>query len=89
MYSSTLSLTSTLDGGGWLRSCPASFIPGNDPYPLYRRLSGTQEMSGWKILPPPGFDPWTVQPVDGLRHPGPSRYNVQCDSLIYCAVPGV
>ena len=32
--SSTLSLTSTLDGGGWLRSWPASFNPGNDPYPL-------------------------------------------------------
>jgi len=32
---------------------------------LYRRLVGTQGQSGWvqKILPPPGLDPWTVQPV--------------------------
>jgi hypothetical protein len=34
-------------------------------YPLYRRLGGPQGWSGWvqKILPPLGFDPWTVQPV--------------------------
>jgi hypothetical protein len=34
-------------------------------YPLYRRLGGPQGQSGqmWKISSPPGFDPWTVQPV--------------------------
>jgi len=38
---------------------------GNTQYPLYRRLGGSQGWFGWvqKILPPPGFDPWTVQPV--------------------------
>jgi hypothetical protein len=32
---------------------------------LYRRLGGPQGRSGRvrKISPPPGFDPWTVQPV--------------------------
>jgi len=31
-------------------------------YPLYRRLGGPQGLSGWvrKILPPPGFDPQTI-----------------------------
>jgi hypothetical protein len=34
-------------------------------YPLYRKLGGPQGRSGWvqKISPPPGFDPWTVQPA--------------------------
>jgi hypothetical protein len=34
-------------------------------YPLYRRLGGPRGQSGQvrKILPPPGFDPRTVQPV--------------------------
>jgi hypothetical protein len=36
-----------------------------DPVPIYRRLSGAQGRSGRvrKILPPPGFDPRTVQLV--------------------------
>jgi len=36
-------------------------------YPLYRRLGGPQGWSGqvWKISPPLGFDPWTVQPIEG------------------------
>jgi hypothetical protein len=34
-------------------------------YPLYRRLGGPQGRAGQvpKISPPPGFDPWTIQPV--------------------------
>ena len=38
---------------------------GKTRYLLYRRLSGPQGWSGqvWKILPPPGFVPWTVEPV--------------------------
>ena len=40
--------------------------PRKTRYPLYRRLSGPQGRSGQvrKISPPPGFDPWTVMPVD-------------------------
>ena len=33
-YSSTLSLTSALDGGGWLTPPPGRFTPGNDPVPI-------------------------------------------------------
>jgi hypothetical protein len=33
-YSSTLSLTSTLDGGGWSTPRPGRFTPGNDPVPI-------------------------------------------------------
>jgi hypothetical protein len=34
-------------------------------YPLYRRLGGPQGWSGWvqKISSPPGFVPWTIQPI--------------------------
>jgi hypothetical protein len=42
-----------------------SLPPGKTRYPLCRRLGGSQSRSGpvWKISPPPGFDPRTVQPV--------------------------
>jgi hypothetical protein len=65
MYSSNLSLTSALDGGGWSTPRPGRFTPGNDPYPLYRSLGGPQARSGRlrKISPAPGFDPRTVQLV--------------------------
>jgi hypothetical protein len=33
-YSSTLSLTSELDGGGWLTQYPGRFTPGNDLLPI-------------------------------------------------------
>ena len=47
-------------------SCPGrSLIPEKSRYPSYRRLGGPQGWSGqvWKISPPLGFDPWTVQPI--------------------------
>ena len=65
MYSSTLSLTSALDGVGGQRHAPAALPPGKTRYPLYRRLGGPQGRSGQvrKISPPPGFDHRTFQPV--------------------------
>ena len=33
-YSSTLSLTSAVDGGGWSTPRPGSFTPGKDPLPI-------------------------------------------------------
>jgi hypothetical protein len=49
------------------RPCyPGRFTSGKETrYPLYRRPSGPQSRSGWvwKISPPPGFDPRTVQPI--------------------------
>ena len=65
MYSSTISLTSALDVGGWSTPRPGHFAPGKIPYPFYRRLGGPQGRSRRvrKISPPPGFDPRTVKPV--------------------------
>ena len=65
-YSSTLSLTSALDGVGGQRHVPAALQPGKRP--------GTHCVGDWgspraglvgcgKSPPPPGFDPRTVQPV--------------------------
>ena len=61
--SSTLSLPSALDGGGWSMPRPGRFTPGKTRYPLY--MVGPQGRSGRvrKISPPLRFDPRTVQPV--------------------------
>jgi hypothetical protein len=66
MHSSTLSLTSALDRGGWLTPRSGCFTPGKvTRYPLYKRLDEPQGRYGrvGKISLPLGFDPRTVQPV--------------------------
>jgi len=68
-YSSTISLTSVLDGGGWSAPRPGRFTPGKETrYPLHRRMGGPHGRSGrvWKISPTSGFDPRIVQPVASL-----------------------
>jgi hypothetical protein len=59
MYSSTLSLTSVLDGGGWLTAHPGRFIPEKD--------TGADVDGCGKSRPPPAFDPRNV-------HSEASRY---------------
>ena len=64
-YSSILFLISALDGVGAQRDTPVTLTPEKTRYPLYRRLDEPQGRSGRvrKILPSPGLDPRTVQPV--------------------------
>ena len=56
---------------------------GKTRHPLYRRLDGHQGRCGRvrKILPLPGFDPQTVQPVESRNTdyyiPAPWRLNTQ------------
>jgi len=47
------------------RYAPAALPLGKTQYPLYRRLGGPHGWSRWvwKISPPPGFEPRTVQPL--------------------------
>jgi hypothetical protein len=64
--SSTLSLTSALDGGGWLTTRPCGFASRKETqYQLHRRLGGPQERFGSlrQMLPSPGFNSRTVQLV--------------------------
>ena len=65
-YSSTLSLTSELDRGGWSAPRPGRFTPGKETrYPQYRKYGRIQGRSRRvrKTSPPPGFQPRIVQPV--------------------------
>jgi len=77
-YSSSLSLTSALDGLGGQRHDPAALLPG-DPVPIYRRLGGAQSRcrSGrvWRISLLAGFR--------SLDHP------VRSESLYRLSYPGV
>jgi len=62
-YTSTLSLTSVLDGVGGQLHTPAALPPGKRRYPMYRRLGGPQGRSRRvrKIFSSPGFDPRAFQ----------------------------
>ena len=61
----TLLFHDTRWGEGSVSRPDRSLPLGKTRYPLCRRLGGHQGCSGLvpKISPPPGFDPWTVQPV--------------------------
>jgi len=73
--SSTLSLTSALDGVEGQRHTPAILPPEKTRYPYCRRKGGLQGRSGRvrKISTPTGSDPRTVHPV-ATRYPGPLRF---------------
>jgi len=65
MISSTLTLTSVLDGVGGQRHASAALPPGKTRYPLYRRLGGPQGRSrrAQKTSLLLEFDPRTTQPI--------------------------
>jgi hypothetical protein len=53
-YSSTLTLTSALDGSGWSTPRPNRFTSGKEKrYPLYRRLGGPVWTGAENFAPPP------------------------------------
>jgi hypothetical protein len=79
-YSSTLSLTSALNGGGWSMPRPGRFTPGKEtPYPLYRMLGGRHGLSGRvrNISPPTGIRspdlPARSESLYRLSYPGHSH----------------
>ena len=65
-YSSTLSLTSALDGVGGQRQAPAVLPPGKTRYTLYKRLGGPRAgLDGCgKSRPSSGFHPRTIHSID-------------------------
>jgi hypothetical protein len=65
-YSSTLSLTSALDGGQWLTSRPGRFTPVRNPVPIIQDVGwapGPVSTGAKNLASQPGFDPRSVQPV--------------------------
>ena len=60
-YSSTLSLTSVLDGCGWSMPRSDHFTPGEDPILIVQKAGWSGPV--WKILPLPGFNPKSIHPV--------------------------
>jgi hypothetical protein len=78
-YSSTLSLTSAIDGDGWSTPRPGRFIPGKDPVPIVQEAGWTpgSVWTGAENLAPP--------PRTGLRSPErPAR----SESLYRLSYPG-
>jgi hypothetical protein len=66
-------------GLGGQRHAPAALPTEKETlYLLYRRLGWPHGRSGWvrKISPPPGQDPWTVQPIESVYtdYATPARY---------------
>ena len=61
-YSSTLSLTPALDGGGRSMARTGGFTPRKDPVPTYRRLGKLVSTAAENPVPPV-FDPLTFQSV--------------------------
>jgi hypothetical protein len=57
MYSSTLSLTSALDSGGWSKPCPVRFSPGKEPVPTVQEAGWAPEpvWTGAENLAPTGI----------------------------------
>jgi len=82
MYTSTLSLTSVLDGVDGQRQTPATLPQGKTRYPLCGRLGGPQRPFGRvrKTSSPTGFDPQTVQSVVShyTDYATPARPRVVC-----------
>ena len=76
MYSSTLSLTSALDEGGWSAPLPGRFTPGKDPVPIVQE-------AGW--APGPVWTGAENLAPTGIRSPDrPAR----SESLYRLSYPG-
>jgi hypothetical protein len=75
--SSTLSLTMALDEGGWLKSRPGHFTPGNEPVPIVKKAGWAPGpvWSGAENLAPNGIRSLDClacsQSLFRLRYPGP------------------
>ena len=76
MYSSTLPLTSALDGGGWSTSRPGRFPPGKDPVPIVQE-------AGW--APGPVWTGAENLALTGIRSPD---CRARSQSLYRLSYPG-
>jgi len=85
MYSSTLSLTSSPDGGGWSTPRPGRFTPENDPIPIGQETGGAPRpvWMGAENLAATGIrstdHPSRSESLYRLNYPGPQTLPVQND----------
>ena len=91
MHSSTLSLTSVLNGCPSLTPPPGCFTAGKRTrFSLQRRLGKPRDWSGRlsQISPPPDFEPRTVEPVASCYSdyaiPAPLQQSGECSYLLCC-----
>ena len=59
-------MTMALEGVRGQRHAPAARYLGKDPVPIVQKAGwapGPVWTGAENLAPPPGFDPWTVQPV--------------------------
>jgi hypothetical protein len=91
MYSSTLSLTSALDGGGWSTPRLGFFTPGNDPVPVLQEAGWAPGpvSTGAENLAPPGFDPRTVQLVASRYTDYAIPVHLKCQLVILLMTPTI
>ena len=88
VYSSTLSLTSVLDGVSGQRHAPAALSPGKTRYPLYRRLGGPQGRSGVcgksrpHCIPGPSSPQYVPKPTELS---GPLRKLIEYKTVLCCS----
>ena len=84
-------MTAALEGGEWLAACPGRTLPpGKTRYPFYRRLGGSQGLSGRaENLIPTGTRSRTVQPVVSRypRHALYVQYKIILQTLQHVSVP--
>ena len=81
MYSSTLPLTSALDGGGWSTPRPGRFTPRKDPVPIIGGwVSSRAGLTGAEILASTGIRspdrPARSEQLYRLSHPGPKETQI-------------
>jgi hypothetical protein len=73
---------------GWVVNTTPWLLCGweGDAVLLDKRLGGPQGRSGQvhKILPPLGFDPWTIQTIISFYAPSVIQAHLKIKSVLYC-----
>jgi len=93
MYSSTLFLTSALDGGGWSMPHHGRFTTGNDPVPFVQGAEWTPGpvWKGAENLAPTGMrSPDRLARSESpyrLNCSGPQRKTIQPLNFYFCGLP--
>ena len=95
MYSSTLTSTSALDGGGWSMPHPSRFTPGKDPVPIVYEAGWAPGLvwTDAENLTPTGIRspdrPARSESLYRLNYPGPYCTKYKCVIYAYGREPAL